>query len=150
METVASVNEGNTVRMKLGANLTPLYTISFSQGHLILSGEYDLTSCSEVMFLMDGGDLTLNVTGKIIAYRDEEGMGNDTFEMASADSDVVINSGEYQNMQVRTGKAANLTINGGSFDITRAELETQCAQEYPDNNVEATKLTINGGTFSTN
>lgn len=99
---------------------------------------------------MDGGDLTLNVTGKIIAYRDEEGMGNDTFEMASADSDVVINSGEYQNMQVRTGKAANLTINGGSFDITRAELETQCAQEYPDNNVEATKLTINGGTFSTN
>lgn len=150
MEVVASVNEGNTVKVKLGGNITLLQKITLSQGHLILSGEYDLATTEPVLFCMAGGDLTLDVTGKVIAYRDEEGMGNDTFEMASADSDVVINSGEYQNMHVTTGAAANLTINGGSFDITREKLEAQCAIEYPEWNVEATNLTINGGTFATN
>jgi len=147
MDIVESVNEGNTVKVKLGANITLLQTIKLSQGHLILSGEYDFATNCETFFNMAGGDLTLNVTGKVIAYRDEEGMGNDTFEMASADSDVIINSGEYQNMKVLTGKAANLTINGGSFDITRAELEAQCAIAYPEWDVEAANLTINGGTF---
>lgn len=146
MEVVASVNEGNTVKVKLGGNITLLQKITLSQGHLILSGEYDLATNCETLFNMAGGDLTLNVTGKVSASLDECA----TFEMGSADSDVIINSGEYQNMIVCTGAAASLTINGGSFDITREKLEAQCAIEYPEWNVEATNLTINGGTFATN
>lgn len=168
---VTSANDGETISVKLGAdielesmkvnagNLTidlNGYDLSFPRctveqsANLTVNGTGNVTSFSDELFVLNGSTLDLNVAGTVSSMDTENGM---LFWPGGEEEAVVtIQNGHYSATGVAYGGNLKVNIMGGTFDVTREKLDQEMAvsQYFVEQGWynSVIKFNITGGTFA--